>query len=166
MLRDSIKWCNKERIQAARIYELGKHEPPAITGLNMRNIMDGEQYLFDKYDKYDKLKQILDECEENWKNGQGPYKPEERPPRILISGAGLGGVVDKTIAVVEELGGTIVCYEGCSGIVSRRRLVDESEEPGSHSFDSREVLGCALCSYVTQSQTDGAGSRYHRRVEG
>lgn len=128
MLRDSIKWCNKERIQAARIYELGKYEPPAITGLNMRNIMDGEQYLFDKYDKYEKLKQILDECEVNWKNGKGPYKPEDRPPRILISGAGLGGVVDKTIAVIEELGGAIVCYEGCSGIVSRRRLVDESED--------------------------------------
>ncbi|HHU33208.1 MAG: double-cubane-cluster-containing anaerobic reductase [Zhaonellaceae bacterium] len=139
-LREAIKWCNKERIQAARIYELGKYDPPAITGLDMRNVMDGEQYMFNKEEKYEKLKQILDECEENWENGNGPYKPGAKPPRILISGAGLGGVVDKVIAVIEELGGAIVCYEGCSGIVSRRRLVDESED--------RDPLVCIAEKYL------------------
>ena len=58
MLNEAITWCNKERIQAARIYELGKYDPPAITGTHMRDIMEGEQYLFDRELKYEKLKQI------------------------------------------------------------------------------------------------------------
>ena len=37
MLNEAIEWCNKERVQTARIYELGKYDPPAITGWNMSN---------------------------------------------------------------------------------------------------------------------------------
>lgn len=48
MLNDAIEWCNKERIQAARIYELGRYDPPAITGVRMNDIMEGEQYMFDR----------------------------------------------------------------------------------------------------------------------
>lgn len=127
MLRESIRWCNKERVQAARIYELGRYDPPAIRGVDMRNIMEGEQYIFNKEEKYQKLSEILDRCEENWRAGKGPYPADSHPVRILISGAGFGGAAEKTIHVIEELGGAIVCYEGCSGIVSRRRLVEESE---------------------------------------
>ena len=127
MLRESIRWCNKERVQAARIYELGRYDPPAIRGVDMRNIMEGEQYIFNKEEKYQKLEEILDQCEENWRAGKGPYPPDAHPVRILVSGAGFGGAAEKTINVIEELGGAIVCYEGCSGIVSRRRLVEESE---------------------------------------
>ena len=126
-LREAIKWCNKERIQAARIYELGKYDPPAITGTHMRNIMEGEQYIFNRREKYEKLSAILNQCEADWKAGKGPYPMDQHPPRILISGAGLGGVASKTIEVIEQLGGAVVCYEGCSGIVSRRRLIDEDE---------------------------------------
>ncbi len=129
MLRESIRWKNKERVQAARIYELGRYDPPAITGVNMRNIMEGEGFLFDRKERYEKIDEILNRCEADWKAGKGPYAGESRRrPRILISGGGSGGVVDKTVAVIEELGGAIVCYEGCSGIVSRRRLVDESPD--------------------------------------
>lgn len=127
MLRESIRWCNRERVQAARIYELGRCDPPAIRGVDMRNIMEGEQYIFNKEEKYQKLTEILDRCEADWRAGRGPYPPDAHPVRILVSGVGFGGSAEKTINVIEELGGAIVCYEGCSGIVSRRRLVEESE---------------------------------------
>lgn len=126
-LREAIKWGNKERIQAARIYELGKLDPPAITGMHMRHVLDGEQYMFDKQSRYDTVKEILDRCEEDRRNGKGPYQLDEHPLRILISGAGLGGTEDKIIGVIEELGAAVVCYEGCSGISSRRRLIEESD---------------------------------------
>lgn len=125
-LREAIRWGNLERIQAARIYELGKLDPPAITGLQMRHVLDGEQYLFDKQLRYKKVGEILDRCEEDWRMGNGPYSLDEHPLRILVSGAGLGGTEDKTISVIEELGAAVVCYEGCSGISSRRRLIEES----------------------------------------
>ena len=125
MLNESIEWCNKERIQAARIYELGKYDPPAITGTKMNDIMEGEQYMFDREAKYNKINEILDQCEKNWHDGIYPYEPDPNRPRLIVSGGGYGGVSAKTINVMEELGGAIVCYEGCCGISSRRRLVDE-----------------------------------------
>jgi benzoyl-CoA reductase/2-hydroxyglutaryl-CoA dehydratase subunit BcrC/BadD/HgdB len=127
MLREAIKWGNKERIQMARLYELGRFDPPAITGLHMRSIMEGVQYIFDRKDRYEKVQEVLDKCEEDWKNGNGPIPKGKKRPRILVSGGPSGGVFEKTIKVIEELGGVIVCYEGCSGIVSRRRLIEESE---------------------------------------
>ncbi|WP_313755694.1 double-cubane-cluster-containing anaerobic reductase [Tissierella sp.] len=127
MLREAIKWGNKERIQMARLYELGRYDPPAITGLHMRSVMEGVQYIFDRKERYEKVQEVLDKCEENWKNGNGPIPRGSKRPRILVSGGPSGGVFEKTIKVIEELGGVIVCYEGCSGIVSRRRLIEESE---------------------------------------
>ncbi|MBQ0059730.1 MAG: 2-hydroxyacyl-CoA dehydratase [Lachnospiraceae bacterium] len=139
-LREAIKWGNKERIQAARIYELGKLDPPAITGMQMRHVLDGEQYMFDKQSRYDHVEEILNRCEEDRLQGRGPYQLDEHPLRILISGAGLGGTEDKTIGVIEELGAAVVCYEGCSGISSRRRLIEES--------DTKDPIECIAEKYL------------------
>ncbi len=145
-LNESIEWCNKERIQAARIYELGRYEPPAITGVRMHDIMEGEQYMFDPQEKYDKINAILDQCEKNWHNGEAPFAPDPKRPRIIVSGTGLGGTAEKTIHVIEELGGAVVCYEGCSGISSRRRLIDEdrSRDPYLRIAEKYIEVPCAV----------------------
>lgn len=151
-LNESIEWCNKERIQAARIYELGRYEPPAITGIRMHDIMEGEQYMFDPQEKYDKINAILDQCEKNWHNGEAPFAPDPKRPRIIVSGTGLGGTAEKTIHVVEELGGAVVCYEGCSGISSRRRLIDEdrSRDPYLRIAEKYIEVPCAVVSPNTR----------------
>lgn len=148
MLNESIEWCNKERIQAARIYELGKYDPPAITGTKMNDIMEGEQYMFDREAKYNKINEILDQCEKNWHDGIYPYEPDPNRPRLIVSGGGYGGVSAKTINVMEELGGAVVCYEGCCGISSRRRLVDEdrSRDPYVRIAEKYIEVPCAVVS--------------------
>lgn len=148
MLNESIEWCNKERIQAARIYELGKYDPPAITGTKMNDIMEGEQYMFDREAKYNKINEILDQCEKNWHDGIYPYEPDPNRPRLIVSGGGYGGVSAKTINVMEELGGAIVCYEGCCGISSRRRLVDEDRgrDPYVRIAEKYIEVPCAVVS--------------------
>ena len=148
MLNESIEWCNKERIQAARIYELGKYDPPAITGTKMNDIMEGEQYMFDREAKYNKINEILDQCEKNWHDGIYPYEPDPNRPRLIVSGGGYGGVSAKTINIMEELGGAIVCYEGCCGISSRRRLVDEdrSRDPYVRIAEKYIEVPCAVVS--------------------
>lgn len=148
MLNESIEWCNKERIQAARIYELGKYDPPAITGTKMNDIMEGEQYMFDREAKYNKINEILDQCERKWHDGIYPYEPDPNRPRLIVSGGGYGGVSAKTINVMEELGGAIVCYEGCCGISSRRRLVDEdrSRDPYVRIAEKYIEVPCAVVS--------------------
>lgn len=152
MLNESIEWCNKERIQAARIYELGKYDPPAISGIRMNDIMDGEQYIFDKEEKYNKINDILDQCEKNWHEGIYPYEPDPYRPRLIVSGGGYGGAKYKTVNVIEELGGAIVCYEGCGGISSRRRLVDEdrSRDPLIRIAEKYLEVPCAVVSPNTR----------------
>ena len=147
-LNEAIEWINKERVQAARIYELGRYDPPAITGYDMHKILEGEQYLFDRKLKYERLKSILDQSEENWKNGIYPVAPDPCRPRIVISGTGLGGTGWKVIPVTENAGASIVCYEGCSGIVSRRRLVseDRSIDPIIRIAEKYLDVPCAVVS--------------------
>lgn len=147
-LNEAIVWCNKERRQAARIYELGKYDPPAITGTHMRDIMEGERYVFNRKEKYAHLNEILNQCEADWHAGNGPFSPDPNRPRILISGAGLGGVADKTVKILEEKGGAVVCYEGCSGIVSRRRLIDEdtTRDPIVRIAEKYIEVPCAVVS--------------------
>ena len=152
MLNESIEWCNKERIQAARIYELGKYDPPAISGIRMNDIMDGEQYIFDKEEKYNKINDILDQCEKNWHEGIYPYEPDPYRPRLVVSGGGYGGAKYKTVNFIEELGGAIVCYEGCGGISSRRRLVDEdrNRDPIIRIAEKYLEVPCAVVSPNTR----------------
>lgn len=60
--------------------------------------------------------------------GPRPLRPGQHPLRILVSGAGIDGVIDKTLGVIEGLGAAIVCYEGCCGIGNMRRPIDESPD--------------------------------------
>ena len=147
-LNEAIEWSNKERRQAARIYELGRYDPPAITGTRMRDVMEGEQYIFNRKEKYEKMDAILNQCEADWHAGKFPFEPDPNRPRIIISGAGLGGSAGKTVKVLEELGGAVVCYEGCSGIVSRRRLIDEdrSRDPIVRIAEKYIEVPCAVVS--------------------
>ncbi len=167
-LRAAIKQGNSERKQAARVYELGRHDPPAITGVHMRSIMEGEQYMFDKEAKFQKIKHILDTCEKDREDGNGPYGLHEHPIRIMISGAGLGGVESKTINVVEELGAAIVCYEGCSGISSRRRLIDENphKDPILSIAEKYLEVPCAVMSPNDSRMVQVAETIDEWRVDG
>jgi benzoyl-CoA reductase/2-hydroxyglutaryl-CoA dehydratase subunit BcrC/BadD/HgdB len=132
----------------ARLYELGKLEPPAATGVQMRSVLTSEYFMLDKQNKITKTERMLELMKENWENGRGPYAPGTKPLRILVSGAGLDGVIDKTIKVIEELGAAIVCYEGCCGIMNMRRPIDESPEadPMTAIADKYLEVPCAVMS--------------------
>ena len=51
MLNESIIWNNKLRTQQSLLYELGKYEPPAVTGVAMTDVTDGLQFMFDDEDE-------------------------------------------------------------------------------------------------------------------
>lgn len=146
MLNESIVWCNKERAQKAHLYELGKTNPPAITGVAMNDVQDGLQFMFDEKQKYDKIAEIIEESEKNW--AEGNYPVEADRPRLIVSGGGYAGTNKKTINVIEELGGSIVCYEGCCGISSLRRAVDEdtSRDPIVRIAEKYLDVPCAVVS--------------------
>jgi benzoyl-CoA reductase/2-hydroxyglutaryl-CoA dehydratase subunit BcrC/BadD/HgdB len=150
-LRKSIHTLNIERSQTARMYELGKYDPPAMTGLQMRSVLTAEYFMLDKKNKIEKTERMLQIMEENWKEGKGPYKKDEHPVRILVSGAGLDGVIDKTIKTIEDLGAAIVCYEGCCGILNMRRPIDESDPDPMHAIADKYLeVPCAVMSPNTR----------------
>lgn len=151
-LRESIHILNQERSQMAQLYELGKLDPPAATGLQMRSVLTAEYFMLDKKNKLEKTERMLRLMREQWEAGEGPYKPDQHPLRILVSGAGIDGVVDKTIGVIEELGAAIACYEGCCGIMNMRRPIDESPEadPMTAIADKYLEVPCAVMSPNTR----------------
>ena len=151
-LRESIHILNQERSQMAQLYELGKLDPPAATGLQMRSVLTAEYFMLDKKNKLEKTERMLRLMREQWEAGEGPYRPDQHPLRILVSGAGIDGVVDKTLGVIEELGAAIVCYEGCCGIMNMRRPIDESPEadPMTAIADKYLEVPCAVMSPNTR----------------
>ena len=148
MLNEAIKWCNQERRQTARLYELGKLDPPAITGYQMQQVEDGQAFIFDRDEKLARLTAVNDQIEQEWKEGKYAMEPDPYRPRLLVSGTGLAAVTEKTIKVAEELGAQIVCYEGCNGIAARRRLIDEDEsrDPMVRIAEKYIEVPCAVVS--------------------
>lgn len=148
MLNESIIWNNKLRTQQAHLYELGKYDPPAVTGVAMNDVTDGLQFMFDDEAKYEKISNIIEECEKNWHEGKYPVEPDPTRPRLIVSGGGYVATNEKTINVMEELGASIVCYEGCCGISSLRRTVDEdtSRDPIVRIAEKYLEVPCAVVS--------------------
>ena len=57
-LRESIHILNQERSQMAQLYELGKLDPPAATGLQMRSVLTAEYFMLDKKNKLEKTERM------------------------------------------------------------------------------------------------------------
>ena len=127
-LRQAIHIGNQERQLSVALYELGKLDPPAITGLDMRMVMTNNYFFLDKEEKLARNRRLIDLCQKAWQQDAGPYPRTHHPKRIVVSGAGIDGVIDKTLKVIEELGAAIVCYEGCCGVMAMRRLIEESPD--------------------------------------
>ncbi len=70
---------------------------------------------------------MIEHLKEVHKNNEGPIS--KNAPRILITGCPIGGVYEKVVKPLEELGGVVVAFENCSGIKNLEELVDESETP-------------------------------------
>jgi len=67
-------------------------------------------------------------------------------PRILITGYPIGGATEKIIRIIEESGGTIVCYENCGGAKDREDLVDERIDPYAALAQKYVRLACSCMS--------------------
>ena len=83
---------------------------------------------------------------------QAAYDDGERPvpascKRILVTGCPIGGVLEKTVGVIEENGGAVVCFENCSGIKAAYQMVDSEAEDIVAAIAARYLeIGCAVLS--------------------
>ena len=126
-LKESIKFCNEERKILKEFYSLGKLVPPPISGYEIYKVLEGANFTFDTKEQNERLTKLIEHLKEGHKNNEGPIS--KNAPRILITGCPIGGVYEKVVKPLEELGGVVVAFENCSGIKNLEELVDESETP-------------------------------------
>lgn len=141
-LKEAIKLKNEERRLLRSLYELGKLQPPAISGYNMFKILESTQFTFDKEEQNKNIKDTVKKIKSEYENGVRPIKKDAK--RILITGCPIGGVVDKIVKTIEENDGVVVCLENCGGVKEKMRLVDETKDPVDALAEKYLSIGCSV----------------------
>lgn len=100
--------------------------PTPLSGYEMSTIVDGIEYCFDVEENIKILEERTLKAKEEYET---IYKNKSKKPRILITGCPIGGVRDKIVARIEEIGADVVGFESCSGPREKKDLVDETKEP-------------------------------------
>lgn len=141
-LKNAIEKCNEERRALKELYSLGKMCPPPITGMETHTVLHGASFTFDKDEQNKNIRNMVKELKEEYE--KGVRKVSEDAPRILITGCPIGGVANKVIKLIEESGAVVVCYENCSGIKEKIRLVDETKDPIDALTEKYLNVGCSV----------------------
>ena len=126
-LKEAIKLCNEERIIMKEFFSLAKLVPSPVKGTEMHDVMNSSNFKFDKKAFFEEIKNTIKNIKEKHARGESAFTKDT--PRILITGCPTGGVVDKVIKQIEEIGGSVVCIENCIGTKNFEMLVDENKEP-------------------------------------
>lgn len=140
-LKQAIKLKNKERVALRKFYELGKQEPPVLTGYEMHKVLSGAGFKWDKEDLIKDIEKMTEESMKNYNNGE--RKVAQGAKRILVTGCPLGEATEKIIKGIEDNGGVVVCYENCGGAKSISTLVDEEKDPMDALADKYLNIACS-----------------------
>lgn len=125
-LHRAIQLRNRERKAILDFYEIGKLKPTPLSGYEINTLIDNNSFLFDTEEKIALLEKRTAELREDYNKN---FKGQPSRPRILITGCPTGGVREKIIRRIEELGADIVGFENCCGPRAQKDLVDENKEP-------------------------------------
>ncbi len=112
-LWEEIKRCNYQRAVTKSVHELNKFDPAPLSGMDM---MKALLLLFFNADREHGLtlsNQLIDEVQQSGGKGFSPFP--QGTPRILLTGCPVSIGSDKLVRIVEEVGGSVVCYEMCTG---------------------------------------------------
>ena len=111
-IKRAIELKNKEREAVLKFLELGRLNPSPVSGYELSTKLDALSFMPNMEERIalieKRTEEVLKDWEENYKG-----KPS-RKPRILVTGCPNGGVRDKTIKVIEELGADAVVFDTCN----------------------------------------------------
>lgn len=122
-IKDAIKLKNQERQSLKRFYELGKLDPPAVSGSDILKVLYGSTFKFDRAANNKEVEALTNQILAAYEAGE---KLADKP-RILITGCPIGGVTEKVVRAIEEAGAHVVFFENCMGAKAIEELVDENE---------------------------------------
>ncbi|MFV0520423.1 MAG: double-cubane-cluster-containing anaerobic reductase [Lachnospirales bacterium] len=143
-IRESIIKKNEERRAMLDYYEIGKLNPCPASGYEISTISDSTQFMLDIDERIAFLKKRTTELKDKYEK-EFKGKTSTRP-RILITGCPSGGVRDKVIKTIEQLGADIVGFESCSGPREKMNFVDETIDPITALTDKYLKVSCSVMS--------------------
>lgn len=140
-LREAIELKNMERKALKKFYELGKLDPPAVSGYEIHKVLSGAGFKFDKQSLIISLEDLTKDILVKYNSGERTVPKSAK--RILITGCPLGEATEKIIKAIEENGGVVVCYENCGGAKSLDTLVEVNEDPISALANKYLNIACS-----------------------
>ena len=121
-VKKAILQKNAERDLVLEYLDLGKLNPSPISGYELGTKLDTLSFIPSMEERCKQLRERIDEVKADW---EANYKGKvSRKPRILITGCPNGGVRDKTIKVLEELGADVVTFDACNSNREKIEKVD------------------------------------------
>ena len=121
-VKKAILQKNAERDLVLEYLDLGKLNPSPISGYELGTKLDTLSFIPSMEERCKQLRERIDEVKADW---EANYKCKvSRKPRILITGCPNGGVRDKTIKVLEELGADVVAFDTCNSNREKIEKVD------------------------------------------
>lgn len=125
-LREAIRVGNEERRNLQEFFKLSALDPSPITGYEQYNVNEAFGFQYNRAEKNRVLKERTAELRKYWEDNLKGTKDDR--PRILLTGCPMGGVKEKIIKTIEELGAVIVGFDTCSGMRQSLRMVDEDPD--------------------------------------
>ncbi|MRR06266.1 MAG: 2-hydroxyacyl-CoA dehydratase, partial [Deltaproteobacteria bacterium] len=110
-LRNAICLMNEERRSLKEFQDVCKQNPAPISGMDMLTVLHNRGFSIDKQDAIELVDRLTAELREMAGKGISPFTSST--PRILLSGVPVGIGSDKVVRLVEECGGSVVCFESC-----------------------------------------------------
>jgi len=123
-LREAICLLNDERRSLQEFQDVCKHNPAPISGIDMLTVLHNRGFSIDKHEAINLVDQLTAELREMAGNGISPFS--HSAPRILLTGVPVGIGSDKVVRIIEECGGSVICFESCGAY----KKVDPVEETG------------------------------------
>jgi len=128
---------NRELQARLELLQLQKQSPPPAWGYDIYKALEGAGFLFNRQEAIEQITALKEDVIKKYEAGEGPVKAGTK--RILITGCPIGGVLDKTVGIVEKSGGVVVCFENCTGIKPLLQRVDT---------DSDDIIGAIARRYL------------------
>ncbi|MBQ7800888.1 MAG: 2-hydroxyacyl-CoA dehydratase [Oscillospiraceae bacterium] len=136
MLREAAVKRNELRKARMELMELQKAQPAAVSGVTLHAFLEKLDTCMDIDEALAEIRQFIAGAKD-----QIPGSAK----RLLITGCPMGGVVDKVVRAVERNGGSVVCFETCTGMKAARCLVDTGREDIVDAIaDAYLDVGCAV----------------------
>lgn len=144
-LRRACEIRNELRSAKVAMMELQKQIPPPAFGGELDMVMGSSDYGFDRLRSAKAIRRMTRKIQSEYDQGKRPVAADA--PRILVTGCPIGGVYHKTVDILEENGGVVVCMENCSGIKPTRLMIDTQREDIVDAIAERYLnIGCAVMS--------------------